>query len=166
MKKKGFRVFIGILLLSSCASLNRPVIYDTDQLIFSNGDIEVDYRIGSSVYYLKITNLTERLVYIDPDSLVVISPEGEARSLYARAPSDSIPPEAYVIYNCNQLTFFKTDLDGPFLFSGEKIKKYISNSNDLDELKGSVIRFYIPYEIEGEKKAAFIKVPLPFLKEQ
>ncbi|MBN2656255.1 MAG: hypothetical protein JXR86_04285 [Spirochaetales bacterium] len=64
------------------------------------------------------------------------------------------------------MTFFRTDINSPFLFRGGEIKKIISNSHDLDELKGSIIKLYIPYKKNGERRAAFIKLPLPFLKDQ
>ncbi|MBN2656256.1 MAG: hypothetical protein JXR86_04290 [Spirochaetales bacterium] len=92
MMKKGFTGTVLVLFIISCSSISKPVIYDTDLLVYSNDDLEVDYRIGSSVYFLKITNLTDGSISVDPDELVIVSPDGEARSLNAQSDSYWIPP--------------------------------------------------------------------------
>jgi hypothetical protein len=163
---KCFLFYPFLLILFSCASMSVPVIYDTDKLVFSNEDMEVDYRIGSSIYYLKIRNLTDQEILLEAERLVVVSPENEARSLNAESYTSLIPPGSYAIYKCHQKTFFHSDIDSPFLFRKKKNESLNETPVKLQSLTGSIIKIYIPYSIGGVEKSVYIRLPLPFLKDQ
>lgn len=165
MKKIVFLLLL-IPLFFSCKSMIKPIIYDTDLLTFSNGEIEVDYRIGQFVYYLKILNLSDKEILVDPSRMTIVSSEREAKNLRAKSSSLSIPPDSFVIYDCNRATFFKTDIDSPFSIKKERKNPFQSSKSYLESHMGTVIRIYIPYTIDGEEKTANIKLPLPFLKDQ
>lgn len=165
MNKIVFLILL-IPLFIACESMDKPIIYDTDLLIFSNGEVEVDYRIGQYVYYLKISNLSDKEILIDPSRLTIVSTEREAKNLGAKSSSLSIPPDSFVIYECDQETFYKTDIDSPFSIKRVRSKAFQTSRSSLESHLGSVIRIFIPYIIDGEEKSADIKLPLPFLKDQ
>lgn len=157
-----FLVFF--ILFSACAT--KPIIFDTDLLIYSNDEIEVDYRIGYSIYFLKIMNLTDKEIIIDAERISVISPQSEAKNLNIETNDRSIPPHSYVVYEGDQKTFFKTDIDSQFSFQSKKPRTGNDNWRFLDSNIGSVIRIYIPYSVDGLERSADIKIPLPYLKDQ
>lgn len=86
---------IGLLTIATLGCATAPVVYTFEPERSDDGTITVTPWFGETAYFLRIDNLSDETVTINPDSLVVVSDVSEARELSGRFLSEVIPPGAH-----------------------------------------------------------------------
>lgn len=169
-----------LVVFFGCSSV--PLIYDTNPAKHMGDDINVEFRIGKYVYYIRVENKTSEPVYIDDHSMTITSIYGDARYLFPWKselpfPNETsvIPPNSTITYETYRSTFFESDIDSKF------VKKSLFESIDKDEdityladypekeflssFIGSTVYLFIPYTTSNEYRFEYFPVMFSDIKD-
>jgi hypothetical protein len=129
----------------------RPAFYQTDAF-------RVDYRIGTRVYYITITNKTLDFISVDPSRCSLVSVTGQSHRLKLEATDTSIPPGASVVLSGSDEAITHVDIDAPFIAEAQKVDAFAGEESLLKKYKGSQIRLFLALTLKAQEK--MVEIPL------
>jgi len=134
-----------ILAMVSCTTL--PAKFDLKPPLIEDDSIKIEYRIGSKVYYLEITNKTKFEMTIDTARSSIISITGQTRSLDLHPEDSHIPPSSTLIIRSTQAAIFSTNIDA--MFSPAYESYHESEELSLRRFQGQKLRLFLPILYSG-----------------
>jgi len=150
-------LLIGLaVFLAGCATFPSQVLLDPAR--FENDAVRVEWAIGINFFRIKLTNITDMQIDLDPANSAIVSVDGEARLLSLVASKDSVmvPPRSYVILTSEHGAVYGTDILGRFNAETEDRYPLPMNVNADDRLflkahTGETIRLYLTADVRGKK---------------
>lgn len=152
------RFLIVALVFSACSSL--PPLLELNPNIYEDSEIRIEYRIGTLVHYIKITNKTDKEVFLHPGRSSIISSLDQTRNLNLAADDNHIPPLSSLVLTSGVLTFAGIDIDAPFRRGGrwENRRAYFDEIAYLRQSAGQSIRLFLPLTIGAREEIYDIRL--------
>lgn len=150
---------VTMVVMSGCQT-PPPALLSLEPSTYSDDYATIEYRIGTQVYYIRITNESEMDMSIDSQRASIISIRGETRSLQLSAYDTHIPPDASLVFRANVSTFFNTNIDARFVEQEASRSgydsRYLREEDYLAQFEGETIRLFLPANFEGQGRTYYI----------
>jgi len=160
MKRLCLLFIIAIFTFSSCTS-TRIQRFVTTPEIYQDNDIDVEFRVGTRVYFLKITNKTDQEFFLDFDRVTVITASGQANALKPLTTASSIPPNSFVVLSSDAHSIYQTDINTVFINYEASAAQYAhSDLSLMNAFVGDSIRIILPISVGGVESVRDIELTL------
>jgi hypothetical protein len=157
------RIALALALLAGCAT-PQPALLTLEPPVYEDALVRLDYRLGSRVYYLRVTNKTDDEMFVDMGRVSIISTSSETRSVGLSALDSHVPPHSQLTFVGNAPVFFSVDIDSDFEETtplplawewwelGTPVDREVLTIADFFELfVGSSVRLFVPIRVAGEE---------------